>query len=573
MSSQSPSIIFGQRISPASEETSASDLQQLVAKVLSILRYRCWLFALPMLTGMAVVLAFCLMGPRQYSLRATFERRDDPVLIKLVAGSPYNFDTLRRSMRFQLIGPGAVEQAVRQLGLVDARKTEAEQTAAARALVARFQPRLGMAVLDTSPNFDLIEVRYAGDEPDLGEKIVNTLKNNYIRDTQHFMINLQKQAQRFFADEVAKRGIHLVRTQAELSQVLMEQPELDPGRPDWLQGRLAAENLALEQLGRQKSEALTEIQAREEYLKQIDVQQKEGKVPSQSSFLTRSLQDPQRGRMEAQIASLASEIADARTIRHMKDSHPYVESLNQKLKQLRADFERLPQTIAGETVNPTAELSPWDSERSRIGMELKTFRNKLDQCEKDLAKHGTTKDDLVAQRATVFERQQRFMLRQQELSNLKSDLSVWQSKLEEINRSMAAENNDRGTRFNTVEECRRPAKPTTPKLSATFIFSGGIGLALGIAAVFLREVFDRSFRNPARVRQILGIPVLETIGEIAVGSSPRRLFRKIVLPMTAGIQVLAILALGSAMYLSLESPELYTRWMSTVGGRLAGLVN
>jgi uncharacterized protein involved in exopolysaccharide biosynthesis len=570
MSLQSPSIILGQRISPTSEENTTSDLQQLVAKVVSILRYRRWLFVMPLLAGTMAVLAVCLVMPRQYTMRALFERRDDPVLIKLVAGSPYNFDSLRRTARFNLIGPAALEKAVDELGLV-ADFPEAEKRARRQAIVARVQPQLGVYTLDTAPNFDLIEVRYTGDEPDLGEKLVNLLKNNYIRQTQAFIVGLQQQAQKFFADEVDKRRQASVRMQAELTQILINQPELDPSRPDWLKERLTAESLAVEQLNRQKNEMLSDIQTREEYLTKLAQQQKDGKLPNQATFLTKPLQDPQRARLDAQMTTIMSEIADAKTIRHMKDSHPYIESLNKKLKQLRVEFERLPQEIAGGTTEVEAGPTPWDTERNRVDMELKTARSKLAQIEQDLVSHRAATSELEAQRATVFDRQQQFMMRQQELDNLKSDLSVWQNRLEEINRALAAENSDRGTRLNTIEECRRPAKPTTPKLSTTYMLSGGIGLALAVAAVFLREIFDRSFRNPARVRQALGIPVLETIGEITVGASGRRWARKVMLPTAAAVQVVLILLLGSVTYISLEHPEVYAGWLQALAQRSAVL--
>jgi len=52
-----------------------------------------------------------------------------------------------------------------------------------------------------------------------------------------------------------------------------------------------------------------------------------------------------------------------------------------------------------------------------------------------------------------------------------------------------------------------------------------------------------SFRNPARCTTSLGIPVLETIGEIAVGSFWAKIGLQLVLPFTAAVQVALILLL------------------------------
>jgi uncharacterized protein involved in exopolysaccharide biosynthesis len=535
--------------------------------VVAILLHRKWLFTLPVLTGILGTLAVSLCLPREYYMRTVVERRDDPVALRLVANSPYSFEAMRKSLRFNLIGLAAVDKALGQIdprisGLADEGPGPARQ-----ALAAAVAPKLNVTLLDTNPNYDLIELKYTGDQPHLGEKLVTTLRDNYIAQTQDTMRNMQEQAQRFFAAEVEKRSTRVARSQAELSQVLMNQPELDPGRPDWLNEKLVAESLALEQLNRQKAEFEAEILARDDYLKQLDVQQKQGKLPSRTVFATKAVDSPQRTRLEQQMTEIMAELADAKTIRHMKDTHPYVEGLNRKLKQLHVEFERLPREIAGGPVETEPQASPWDSERSRIGMELKTYRGKLEQVEKDLARHQVDKTQLEGQKSTVFDRQQAFMLRRQEVENAKADLAVWQSRLEELNRSLAAEHVDRGSRFNTIEECRRPTRPITPKLSSTLLLSLGVGLSIGIVIVFLRELFDRSLRNPARVRNLLGIPVLETIGEIVVRSSPRIWMERYCLPAVAAMQVLMILALGSLVYASLESPDTYARWMGSITAR------
>jgi hypothetical protein len=566
MSSQSPSISLGQRTRPASEEATASDLQQLAGKVLSILRYRRWLFILPLLTGMLAVLVGSLLMPRQYVMRAVFDRRDDPVLLRLVANSPYNYDALRKSLRFSLIGVDAVSKALARMETGDATEASLAPDPARQAKAAKLTPCLAVYIIDTTPNFDLIELRYTGNQPELGEKLVTTLKDDYIRRTQGSIVGLQSQARKFFTEEVEKRRTKLARMQAEMTQLVIEQPEIDPARPDWMNQRLVAESLNIEQLNRLKVDLTSEIQAREEYLRKLDEQQKQGKAPS--VFLNKTAVNPQKVYLEREMTSVMAEIADAKTVRHMKDTHPLVESLNTKLKQLRIQFERLPDELAENTTEQVAAVSPWDQERDRIQMELKGLRGKLTQLDQDLARHQNDRGRLETDKTTVFERQRDYMLRRQEVENLKSDLTVWENKLEEINRALAAENMDCGSRFNTVEECRRPSKPASPKLSGTFMLSGGVGLGLAVVAVFLRELFDRSFRNPARVRQVLGIPVLETIGEIRCGLSSRA---RIAWAATRGltvVQVILILVFSCLNYVSLESPATFQRWTGAMSAKL-----
>ena len=41
-----------------------------------------------------------------------------------------------------------------------------------------------------------VELRYTGSQPELGEKLVTTLKDDYIRRTQAFIVGLQSQARK-----------------------------------------------------------------------------------------------------------------------------------------------------------------------------------------------------------------------------------------------------------------------------------------------------------------------------------------------------------------------------------------
>lgn len=566
---QAPPIILGQRLRPGLDDAAGNDLQHMVMHVLSILRYRWWLFVLPLLTGTLAMLVGSLFLPREYAVRAVFERRDDPALIKLMATSPHNMDAIRRSMRFNLIGYPAVERAFGQILQQDEGRPWARlaaEPAKRQQLLATLVSELGVSTLESSPSLDVVEVRYLGSYPDLGTQIVRQLKDNYISDTQGVIAGIQQQLQRFFAEEVEKRRTRAVRIQAEMGQTLVETPEVDPARTDYLNQRLNAEQTAIEQLGRDKVEIEADIAAREDYLKQLDAGGPTTTEPA-TGFKTKLAPNPQRGRLQNEIANILSEIADAKTIRRMKEAHPHVQALNDKLKQLRIEFERLPQEIEGEPVALNGEappLDPREAERNRVEMELQTSRRKLDQLSQDLAKHQVQLTSLEEQKTTLFQRQQTFLLRKQDLANVQADLAVWNQKLEEINRAMTAETEDRGTKLATVEEARRPSQPVSPKLSNALLFSSGLGLALAVVAVFLSELLDRSFRHPGRVRDALGIPVLEAIGEIRVGQEHRLRWRRNGLMAVALVECVGILATASLLYLSLEHPDTYTRLASMV---------
>lgn len=565
MSAQSPAIILSQKVKPASGDFTTGDLQQLVGRLLSILRYRRWLFVLPLLAGMTAVLAASLLVPRQYVLRTVFERRDDPVLLKLVTNSPFNAEIQRPSLRSNVVGHAAITEALRQadLGWTGLSGQEADEHE--RAMVHHFSRALDVHVINSDPNHDLIELKYSGSRPELAEKIVPRLRDNYTNRMRAAARELQEQAQQFFSTQVEKRRDLAVRMQAGLTEVLINQPEIDPRRPDWLNERLLAEDLALEQLGRQKQDTLTEIRAREDYLAQLDEYRSNGADAPPPVFATQRVDSPQRRAVLDEIARIEHELAEARLVRRMKDTHPHVEGLNRKLEQLTVQLHQIEGELRGSVVESDGNLSPLETERGHVEMELKTLRGRLEQVEIGLTSHQAARNDLESRKATMLERQQQYMRREHELESARAELNVWQSRLEEINRVVAAEDVDRGVRFTTVEECHIPAKPSTPRLQATLMLSAAAGLALAVIAVFLRELFDRSLRSPDRVGQNIGIPVLETIGEILVRPSPKRWLAKYVPPATAILQVGVVVGLGWLLYLSLEHPRTYSRWVEPLG--------
>jgi hypothetical protein len=191
MSTQPGPIIWGERLGGAKDESTASDLQQVVARVVGILAHRRWLFLFSLLTGTLGALGVSLLLPRQYNLSALFERRDDVVITKLVsANSPYSFETLRRSLSIDLAGYNALLEAADQLGLTglepgtNPADLPTEAKAHRQAVVAALGRQVSVTLMEKSTFLDLIEVRYTGQDPDLGMRLVTCLKDNYIARTR-----------------------------------------------------------------------------------------------------------------------------------------------------------------------------------------------------------------------------------------------------------------------------------------------------------------------------------------------------------------------------------------------------
>lgn len=547
-----------------------SDFQQMVSRVLSVLRQRRWLFIVPLLTGVIVGLAVSLFLPRRYVLNAMFERRDDVVITNLLTNnSPYSFETIRRSLNIDMVGYNALSEAADQLGLTQdlphdaAGELTPEGRSKRQAMLMSLSRDVDVNLAEKSTFLDLIAVKYTGSQPELGVKLVTQLKDNYIRRTRTRIADILRKSHDFFSQEASKRREKAASMEAELLQMSVQHPGVDPSDPGVLDQRLLNHNLQLEELARRRSEHQAKLQACEEYLAQL-----EGRRPNTPTqpLAPATISNPERVRIVGQIEKVKSELVDAKTLRKMTDEHPAVVALKQKQQELESALasipERLPLELKADAPEPG--LTPLDTEKKRLSAEIKSLQALLAQVQKEEVRHATDKKRLEDEKGKLFERRQAYLAKQQELSVAKSDLKIWQTHVETIARVLAAEYESRGIQFATVEDARRPAKPVSPTLAGVFLISFALGLGLGIASVFLREVLDRSLRTAQRVRDSLSMPVLEVLGEIRVNRGAAYRLQRCLMPALATVQVVAICAVGVLAYLSIEQPLVYERILGQI---------
>lgn len=577
MSTQPTSIVLGQHLGAAEAEPAASDLQQVIGKVLAVLSCRRWLFIVPLLLGILGSLAVSLFLPRHYVVTTIFERRDDMVVSKLVStNSPYSFGTHRRSLKINLQGYHALGAAVEDLGLTrDFPRDEhgaytPEGLAKYAQLVGGLVPCVDVDLLESGDFLDLVQVRYRGPDPELGVALVSQLRDNYISNTQALLSDILHKSKEFFGQETARYGERAAKLEAELLELSLAHPGVDPASPDVLSQRLMAVGLGIEDRSMRRADLESKIANLTEYLQDLEqrppMSQPASWPPAPGSVW---LPNPQRQRLQTVIDGVKTQIADLKAVHGMRDAHPRVEGLRKKLEQLRIEYERTPQQIAGAPspsqltpLSPAQLLDPLAGERKRVEMELKSLRQDIARVDRELAKHKAEKKLLEQEKGELFERREHFLIRKQETQNAQDELRAWKGHVDTVSRLLAADESNRGIGFATVDKARQPRTPKSPTLGGVFLLSSGVGLALATAVVFLREVFDRSFRDPAKVRQSLGIPVLETIGEIRAGQEPGRLNRRVIMPVVVAVEALAVVTMAAIVFLSLHSPNIYNSIMA-----------
>jgi len=584
MTTQAGPIILGHRLSRESEDSGTSDLQRMVGKVTAILSRRRWLFVIPTLTGLLVALAVGLMLPRQYWVTASFERRNDDVVTKLVdENTPYSFASLRDSLAVDLKGYGTVVAAVEELGLTrdfprdaDGNLTREGQMAK-RALVDRLSAGMTVSVEKKSRFLDVIAIFYTGQEPEIAAKVINRLVDNYKVASRSRAREILNSSYKFFSREAEKQQKRVLALETELLRMTMAYPEAGPSEPGLIEQGLMNKREALEELAHRREEVQANIAARQEYLDELERERAGVPVPASRPATSRlsTVPNPKRVQLAARMEEIRAQIADAKAIRQVTDYHPDVVALRRKLENLEEEMLRQPEQVAKAALTAphaggSQRVDLWLAERRRVEMELKSFRNTLRDIERRVEKHEAEKARLEGAKASLFERRRVYTARQRELEKARADLVAWKGPAEQIDRILTAEAENHGIQFATHRAARYPGALSAPTLPGIYLLSIGIALGVGVTVVFLREIFDRSFRDPARVREKLGIPVLETVGEIHVGRPAGWFIRHRLLPVTASVQVVAILGMGLLVYLRLKEAVLYDRLVAQLSSSWPG---
>ena len=570
-------------------DRSFEDLRKTLGDYTLILRLR-WRIALLTL-GVVGTVAFWYSQylPREYAATTTFERRDDVVLQQLVRGnSPYSFSHLKTSMQREMTGPRALAESAITLGLLspdDIASTSGALTDAERSLVEsrlnEYTLRTQVKMHNSSESLDVVELRCLANDPEIARQFTVALRDAYINRSQDAITGILERTREFFQTELDRYQTEVKQASERLNANTTEYPGIDLRNPASVGTRLETLRGERDRIAEQLNAISAEIEARQQFLQslpeayatkladEIVVQDKSSAKP----------QGPITTRFDRLIEQVEMQIADALTVGRMTPEHPQVRALETKRDMFIAARDELRTMIRAELAGvdaPTAAKrqlpNSWESQQMRVQMELQALQSQKTNIDQRLAianeryrKFTALYDDLVSESGD----------RQQLEASLNENMAaagVWQSHLAQLERILAAQNEQRGTQFTLLDEAKTTGQPIKPSMGAIFFVCLGVGLAAAAIVVALAELLDRSFRSVPQLSRSLNIPVLECIGVIDTPKERRRRRRQKMLwnPMLA----LVILALAITMtlaHLSLYKPKLHAQLMSKMEQAAASL--
>jgi uncharacterized protein involved in exopolysaccharide biosynthesis len=425
-------------------------------------------------------------------------------------------------------------------------------------------------LMEKGPELDLIEVRYTGQHPDLGALMVNGLKDRYSTTVQDRINDLYNKSHGFFQGLANEKGSEIASLQVQLAQMLAKHPGISPTDPHELDDLLAAANDRVDDLAGRREELKKQITYYQDQLRLLErAPMSNASKPKENGTETVSIPNPRRVELVNAIAQIESEITDATEMKRMTVHHPVVEKLRSRLERLRIEYQSEPEYVEQTR---SVEFSPVEAavvrsneaERKRLERDVAKTEQQLVQVEQELK---DTHSQIAHYRQELIglpERREAYVALRRKLERAETDFSVWNGHVGALERVITADSKDRGIHFRTVSKAYVPARPFSPTVFGVFLLAAGVGLGLAVAAVFLREMFDRSVRDPNRVHSSLGIPVLEAIGEIKSAPNAGTLMRHVALRGAVVVESLLVIAVGTLMYMSVSQPATYNKILSAV---------
>jgi uncharacterized protein involved in exopolysaccharide biosynthesis len=560
-----------------------AEIRQTLHDALRLLSLHRWAFFVPFCVVTCAAFILSLYYPRTYRASTSFERRNDPVMMKLpMAAGAASFKYFRNTTSRSLTSPEVMTDVVENLGLTKdldrrddgtlTKRATRKRDAIARSLVGR------VAVDTTSPSeqMDIIRITYTGPDPVIGKTLVDQIKRVYIRQTMKWIHEFLTSQLDYFSKEADEALAEVKAAQREETRLRLENPYLDPANPGSVPLKISQLEMERRELVMRKREYQAELAAQKQLLAALGPADPTARVDHDQADSPTSSPPPsaEAVRLAGEIHALDAEIDRLRKTRGMTDQHPemkeHLAGRRRLSEQLEAEVASDPQPVANEPITVVAadrttdtaiEVHPWQSDRARLLVQLASQNAKLKDIDISLDTNASAIAQLKEARKEIFQRQEEFAEALNRVAKAKQKHGQLEQTVASIEPAIKAVTQNRLLQFSEGLPARGSGIAVSPKASTILLLALIAGLASGVVFVVLAEIFDHVYRSSGQVARSLGLPMLEAIDEIVTAQDRRALFvqRTLVTPVVV-IGFIALTGLtGSMAYLSIERPWTYEK--------------
>lgn len=440
---------------------------------LAVVIRRRWFFLTPCLLIMGLAMVVGLFLPKIYRAETLLLVQDQQVINPLIQGLAVSTPVSERmrTLREELLSWTSLSRLVHELGM----DRQVREPLAFERLVKQLQRQILVGMRGR----DLVTISYEDHNPELAQRLVNTITNIYMQRSVESQSAEAGTAISFLESEMAvykkklegaERALRdfkelyimqmpvatqlneqVITLEVELSTLLVEDTEAHP--------TVVQMRRQIEELKRKRNEELKRV---------IAGALAKGRDPEVYQDLLQAIDSP-------------ASAAGTATLQVAKEAY-------------QAWVKRMDRPMAEAQAGPThvQVVTPAEGAAASSVEVL----------------GGATSISLAPRQ-------------EQELAQLTRDYQVhsktyqsMQERLEKAKVTQRLGESDEGTKFKVLEPARLPLRPIKPNVVKLFVFSLLLGAFVGGGIAFLAEYLDQSFQSAEELQAMLELPVIGTISTI-----------------------------------------------------------
>lgn len=465
---------------------------------LSLIRRRQWWLIAPLAVCIVGGLLLALVLPRVYRSHATIGVSLPKVSTDLLgSAAPLSREDRVRAISEQLLSRPVLERVAREEGLTRDRNVEEVIDEMLQAQRIKVEPtELLKQVASEKPQLDAFLLSYAARTPELAQRVTNRLAQVFVEVTSQAREQRAEGTSAFIAAQLKNSRERLDSIEARLREAkeaymgsLPEQTEANLSMASGLRQQLESTAIAL----RGEQDRLTMIERQIESMRKgVD-----------------DLAAPVPGNGGTRLLQIQRQLAEARAI--YTEKHPEIQRLQDELAQARRDAQTAAQQpeadrLAHLRLDPVYAQLEKDEAAARI--RVRELQMAERQARAQLAIYQSRVESAPKVEQQLASMQREYDLERENYTGLSEKLQAAQ----------LAENLERrrsGEQFTVLHSAYLPRKPESPNVPRVLLIALGLGLALGVGAVFGREYVDRSVYDVQALQSEFDVPVLGEIPTIS----------------------------------------------------------
>jgi len=526
--------------------------------------YRHWrLFLLGTMLFAIAVFVFAHYVPLKYTGTAIFERRKDPAANPVTDRGSESFKSRKLTLAHEIMGREAVEQAVEQLNLTrgfirdESGQLTQESERRKQELIDQLSTAIKVKWEVSSDEVDIVSVSFTSSDPELAEKMPNTLVSNYINLVGEQGVSRLNASQEFLDLQVKNCSSRLSDLIKQRIDFELKHAGILPDSPGAIQENITRLNTDIDTLRLQYTMAKEEL-VRLEELKRVNTPTSNG-AEGEEAAPTQIIKgkNPKLEPLENALEKTQEALRETLAIR--TDKHPMVELLQEKITSLESKIAELEPEVVIQKIygvgtgynDLSMQILATQTRMETTGRELERAEKRLEANQALLANFGPIRREYLDLVKKIEDQQE--------------ELRRWENSLTAAKMELAAEAAKRRTHLGAIQAALKQFQPSSPALIHVMLAALAGGAAFGLGLIFLSNWYEQALVTPDTAGQLYSVPVLgySDVIETPQQKAYHRMKTMIITPV---VFALLLGALGISMYsltLRLRHPDDYRVWKAT----------